>query len=130
MRRFSLLLALTRGLPATGDWQKQKRWGREAGYRMPKEIRGGTVGIIGYGAIPTFYTENFPTRYRASGASAGYQVSQAYGGGLIPIIAGGLLSKFGIHQAYIYIGGLVMLYALAAIVAIIMTPETKGARLD
>jgi phosphoglycerate dehydrogenase-like enzyme len=48
---FSLLLALTRGLPTTGDWQKQKQWGREAGYRMPKEIRGGTVGIIGYGAI-------------------------------------------------------------------------------
>jgi phosphoglycerate dehydrogenase-like enzyme len=48
---FSLLLALTRGLPATGDWQKQKHWGREAGYRMPKEIRGSTVGIIGYGAI-------------------------------------------------------------------------------
>lgn len=90
----------------------------------------GFVFGFGYGAIPTFYTENFPTRYRASGASAGYQVSQAYGGGLIPIIAGGLLSKFGIHQAYIYIGGLVMLYALAAIVAIIMTPETKGARLD
>ena len=90
----------------------------------------GFVFGFGYGAIPTFYTENFPTRYRASGASAGYQVSQAYGGGLIPIIAGGLLSKFGIHPAYIYIGGLVMLYALAAIVAIIMTPETKGARLD
>jgi len=90
----------------------------------------GFVFGFGYGAIPTFYTENFPTRYRASGASAGYQVSQAYGGGLIPIIAGALLSKFGIHQAYFYIGGLVMLYALAAIVAIIMTPETKGARLD
>lgn len=48
---FSLLLALTRGLPATGDWQKQKRWGRDEGYRMPKEIRGSTTGIIGYGAI-------------------------------------------------------------------------------
>ncbi|MCW5694746.1 MAG: MFS transporter [Pseudolabrys sp.] len=90
----------------------------------------GFVFGFGYGAIPTFYTENFPTRYRASGASAGYQVSQAYGGGLIPIIAGGLLTKFGIHQAYFYIGGLVMLYALAAIVAILMTPETKGVRLD
>ncbi|HET9147485.1 MAG TPA: MFS transporter, partial [Acetobacteraceae bacterium] len=34
----------------------------------------GFVFGFGYGAIPTFYTENFPTRYRASGASAGYQV--------------------------------------------------------
>jgi MFS family permease len=36
----------------------------------------GFVFGFGYGAIPTFYTENFPTRYRASGASAGYQIAQ------------------------------------------------------
>ncbi|MHB1666198.1 MFS transporter [Thiomonas sp.] len=34
----------------------------------------GFVFGFGYGAIPTFYTENFPTRYRASGASAAYQL--------------------------------------------------------
>jgi MFS family permease len=90
----------------------------------------GFVFGFGYGAIPTFYTENFPTRYRASGASAGYQVSQVYGGGLIPIIAGVFLSSFGIQRAYIYIGGLVMLYALLAIFAIIKTPETKGTDLE
>ena len=44
----------------------------------------GFVFGFGYGAIPAFYTENFPTRYRASGASAAYQVAQVYGGGLIP----------------------------------------------
>ena len=37
---------------------------------MIAEIIGfGFVFGFGYGAIPTFYTENFPTRYRASGAS-------------------------------------------------------------
>ncbi|MGB6536736.1 MAG: MFS transporter [Xanthobacteraceae bacterium] len=90
----------------------------------------GFVFGFGYGAIPTFYTENFPTRYRASGASAGYQVAQVYGGGLIPIIAGLLLSRLGIHAAYIYIGLLVMAYAVAAIIAIIRTPETKGVDLE
>jgi MFS family permease len=90
----------------------------------------GFVFGFGYGAIPTFYTENFPTRYRASGASAGYQVAQVYGGGLIPIIAGQLLSRLGIHRAYIYIGLLVMAYAVAAIVAILRTPETKGKSLE
>jgi fucose permease len=84
----------------------------------------------GYGAIPSFYTENFPTRYRASGASAGYQVSQVYGGGLIPIIAGLLLNAYGIHEAYIYIGGLVMLYAVLAIFAILATPETKHVNIE
>jgi MFS family permease len=90
----------------------------------------GFVFGFGYGAIPTFYTENFPTRYRASGASAGYQVSQVYGGGLIPIIAGLILQHFGIHRAYIYIGLLVMVYAALAIIAILRTPETKGANLE
>jgi MFS family permease len=90
----------------------------------------GFVFGFGYGAIPTFYTENFPTRYRASGASAGYQIAQVYGGGLIPIIAGLLLSRYGIHEAYIYIGLLVMCYAVFAIIAIIRTPETKGSNLE
>ncbi|HUC62152.1 MAG TPA: MFS transporter [Alphaproteobacteria bacterium] len=90
----------------------------------------GFVFGFGYGAIPTFYTENFPTRYRASGASAGYQISQVYGGGLIPIIAGLILKSYGIHRAYIYIGLLVMFYAVLAIFAILKTPETKGVNLE
>jgi MFS family permease len=90
----------------------------------------GFVFGFGYGAIPTFYTENFPTRYRASGASAGYQTAQVYGGGLIPIVAGRILATYGVKNAYLYIGGLVMIYAVAAIIAILRTPETKGKSLE
>ncbi|HTU55154.1 MAG TPA: MFS transporter [Acetobacteraceae bacterium] len=90
----------------------------------------GFVFGFGYGAIPAFYTENFPTRYRASGASAGYQISQVYGGGLIPILAGLLLRAYGIHEAYIYIGLMVMIYAVLAIYAILLTPETKEVNLE
>ena len=90
----------------------------------------GFVFGFGYGAIPTFYTENFPTRYRASGASAGYQIAQVYGGGLIPIIAGQVLRAYGVKGAYPYIGGFVMLYAVAAIIAILRTPETKNVNLE
>jgi MFS family permease len=90
----------------------------------------GFVFGFGYGAIPTFYTENFPTRYRASGANAAYQIAQVYGGGLIPILAGLLLNAYGIHEAYIYIGLLVMLYAVLAILAILATPETKDTKLE
>jgi MFS family permease len=90
----------------------------------------GFVFGFGYGAIPSFYTENFPTRYRASGASAGYQIAQVYGGGLIPIIAGQILTAYGVKGAYPYIGGLVMAYAVAAIIAILLTPETKGVDLE
>jgi MFS family permease len=90
----------------------------------------GFVFGFGYGAIPTFYTENFPTRYRASGANAGYQIAQVYGGGLIPIIAGLILRAYGIKTAYLYIGGLVMIYAVLAIFAILATPETKHTNLE
>jgi MFS family permease len=90
----------------------------------------GFVFGFGYGAIPAFYTENFPTRYRASGASAAYQVAQVYGGGLIPIVAGQILRAYGVKEAYPYIGAYVMLYAIAAIVAISRTPETKAVSLE
>ncbi len=83
-----------------------------------------------YGALPAFYTENFPTRYRASGASASYQISQVYGGGLIPIVAGLILKAYGIHEAYPYVGVIVMVYAALAILAILATPETKGVDLE
>ena len=90
----------------------------------------GFVFGFGYGAIPSFYTENFPTRFRASGASAGYQVSQVYGGGLIPILAGIMLQSAGIHRAFIYIGLMVMGYAVAAVFAILATPDTRGIDLE
>jgi D-3-phosphoglycerate dehydrogenase len=48
---FALLLALTRALPTCFDWQRQKYWARGEGYRLPKEIMGSTMGIIGYGQI-------------------------------------------------------------------------------
>lgn len=90
----------------------------------------GFVFGFGYGALPAFYTENFPTRYRASGASAGYQISQVYGGGLIPIVAGLILKSYGIHEAYLYIGLIVMVYAALAILAILATSETKRIDLE
>ena len=90
----------------------------------------GFVFGFGYGAIPTFYTESFPTRYRASGANAAYQIAQIYGGGLIPILAGVILRAYGIKEAYVYIGGMVMIYAVLAILAILVTPETKGINLE
>ena len=90
----------------------------------------GFVFGFGYGAVPTFFTESFPTRYRASGASAAYQIAQVYGGGLIPILAGLILDAYGVHDASTYVGLLAMLYAAAAILAILATPETRGTDLE
>lgn len=48
---FALLLALTRALPTAIGWQRSKHWARGEGYRLPREIMGSTMGIVGYGAI-------------------------------------------------------------------------------
>lgn len=90
----------------------------------------GLIFGFGYGAIPSFYSENFPTRYRASGASAAYQIAQVYGGGLVPIVAAQVLRNVGEQHAYLYIAAIVMSYAVLAIVAIARTPETKGINLE
>lgn len=48
---FSLLLTFTRDIRQTLEWQGRHYWGRTEGYKMLHEINGGTMGIIGYGAI-------------------------------------------------------------------------------
>lgn len=48
---FALLLALTRGIPVDLSWQRQHHWGHDEAYRTLTEIRGATLGIIGYGSI-------------------------------------------------------------------------------
>lgn len=48
---FALLLALTRRIPDCLEWQRRRYWGRKEGYRTSREIRGGTMGILGFGAI-------------------------------------------------------------------------------
>ena len=47
----ALLLALTRQIPACVGWQRRRHWGRPEAYRTVREIRGSTMGIVGFGAI-------------------------------------------------------------------------------
>jgi phosphoglycerate dehydrogenase-like enzyme len=48
---FALLFSLTRFMPACWERQKTHRWERGDLYRAAREINGGTMGLIGYGAI-------------------------------------------------------------------------------
>ena len=49
---FALLLSLTRAIPTCLKWQADKMWNRNPStYRLPREIMGSTIGIIGFGAI-------------------------------------------------------------------------------
>jgi len=49
---------------------------------------------------------------------------------LIPIIAGLILHAVGIKHAYLYIGLLVMVYAVAAMIAVLLTPDTTALDLE
>ncbi len=48
---FGLLLSMTRAIPSCVGWQKEHYWNRTDGYRLPREIMGATMGIVGYGNI-------------------------------------------------------------------------------
>jgi phosphoglycerate dehydrogenase-like enzyme len=49
---FGLLLSLTRIIPTCLKWQADKQWSRNPEtYRLPREVMGSTMGIIGFGAI-------------------------------------------------------------------------------
>lgn len=48
---FGLLLALTRVIPQSVHWQDKHYWARNEAYRLPREIMGSTMGILGYGQI-------------------------------------------------------------------------------
>jgi MFS family permease len=48
-----------------------------------------------YGPQAAFFAEMFSTKVRYSGASLGYQLGAIFGGAFAPLIATGLLAKFG-----------------------------------
>ena len=85
---------------------------------------------LAYGALPAIYTESFPTKYRASGASASYQFSQVYGGGLAPIIAVLIFAAVGTTAAYPYIAAITVVYTTMAVLAMFVLQETKSVDLE
>ena len=76
-----------------------------------------------FGPESTYFPELFGARVRYSGASFGFQVAAALGGGFAPIIATALAGYFGGTT-----GVSVMMIALAAITlaAALAARETKG----
>src|SRR5918997_1654216 len=48
---FALLFALTRHIPESVQAQREHRWARPELYRRCREMRGLSMGVIGYGAI-------------------------------------------------------------------------------
>jgi MFS family permease len=71
-----------------------------------------------YGPQASFFAELFGTRVRYSGASLGYQLASVLAGGLSPLIATGLLRRYGAAWPIaLYILGLAALTYLAVFLA-------------
>jgi MFS family permease len=83
-------------------------------------------GVI-VGGMSAFFVELFPTGARYTGFSLGYQMASVISGAVAPLIGVGLLNIYGSTIP-------VSLYAAAmtspALVALGMSPETRGADLD
>ena len=89
------------------------------------------LGVIAhaamYGPQASFFSELFGTRVRYSGASLGYQLAAVFAGGLSPLIATGLLQKWG-GQAWpisVYMVGL----AVITLVSVSLSAETFRERI-
>ena len=73
-----------------------------------------------YGPQAAFFSELFGTRVRYTGASLSYQLSSVFAGGFAPLIATGLLAKFGSAGVAAY----VVIMALITVVSTVLAAET------
>ena len=73
-----------------------------------------------YGPQAAFFSELFGTRVRYTGASLSYQLSSVFAGGFAPLIATGLLAKFGSSGVAAY----VVVMALITVVSTLLAAET------
>jgi MFS family permease len=89
---------------------------------------GGIANGVLFGIMGSFGPELFKTRVRYTGASLGYQLSAALGGGLTPLIATALVkwANGNYWPAPAWLAGL----ALVSLVAAILAPETRARSLS
>ena len=73
-----------------------------------------------YGPQAAFFSELFGTRVRYTGASLSYQLSSVFAGGFAPLIATGLLAKFGSSGVATY----VVVMGLITVVSTVLAAET------
>jgi len=84
--------------------------------------------LFGYAALPAFFSEHYPTKYRYTGTAFTYHLSPPFSGGVAPIIASIFVASFGGPiGAGIYIGLLGLAYGVSSGIALVFAKETaKG----
>ncbi len=85
------------------------------------------VGIL-HGLAPILTSESFPTKYRYSGAGISYSLSAILGGGIAPPLLAGSSGRT-CRELVLY-SVVYGIYAVIAVAALALTPETRNRRLD
>ncbi|MDG6939146.1 MAG: MFS transporter [Nitrososphaerota archaeon] len=86
---------------------------------------------FGLSVISAYLAEQFPGRYRYSGAGMSFQIGALLGGGLAPVVASYLMDAFGGPKgSWIYIAGLMMAYSAVSMAATLASRETVNRELD
>ncbi len=80
-----------------------------------------------FGLQSTYFPELFGTRVRYTGASSGFQVAAAIGGGLSPVLAASLSSSLGGTAG---VSLLLIMLAAITLLATLFAPETRLASLE
>jgi hypothetical protein len=96
----------------------------------PGLVVGVTVGLgvlmLQYGVLPALLAAQFPVEVRYTGISMCFQISAVLGGGLLPIVAGSLVSRAGGH--YAPAAGLMVLAGAASCLGAFLCAGTTEAR--
>ncbi|MFF4948151.1 MFS transporter [Streptomyces chattanoogensis] len=90
-------------------------------------VAGNALLALGYGNMAALFCELFPTGVRSSGIGVPYQLATTLFGGSTPIIAAWTIA----HHHTLALGAYILcLEAIAAVVYLLLLPETRGRTLD
>lgn len=86
------------------------------------------VGLL-HGLAPILTSENFPTKFRYSGAGISYSLSAVLGGMIAPSVLAGLVGNDVLHK-WFYMPVVYGVYCAAAILALVFMRETRNISID
>jgi MFS transporter, MHS family, shikimate and dehydroshikimate transport protein len=86
------------------------------------------VGLL-HGLAPILTSENFPTKFRYSGAGISYSLSAVLGGMIAPSVLAGLVGNDVLHK-WFYMPVVYSVYCAAAMLSLLFMRETRNISLD
>jgi MFS transporter, MHS family, shikimate and dehydroshikimate transport protein len=86
------------------------------------------IGVL-HGLAPILASENFPTKFRYSGAGISYNLCQVYGGMLAPSVLASLIGQDVFHRWY-YVSIMYAVYCIVAMLALRFVRETRDVKLQ